>query len=140
VRKFFAFARDGKLVAFSFFDPIYQDGQVVGYSTSFKRRLPESDPFICTAILQSAIDTFRQEGRKWLHLGLSPMADIEDKDFKHSAFITLNFVYAYRCPLFIASSIRSRLTPPINANTVDWLSKPILPSIPAWHCRECSNC
>jgi hypothetical protein len=100
VRKFYAFDRNGKLVAFSFFDPIYQDRQVVGYSTSFKRRLPESDPFICAAILQSAIDAFRLEGRKWLFLGLSPMADIEDKGFKHSAFISFNFRHAYRCPLF----------------------------------------
>jgi lysylphosphatidylglycerol synthetase-like protein (DUF2156 family) len=100
VRKFYAFDRDGNLVAFSFFDPIYQDRQVVGYSTSFKRRLPESDPFICAAILQFAIDAFRLEGRKWLFLGLSPMADIEDKDFKHSAFVSFNFGHAYRCALF----------------------------------------
>jgi lysylphosphatidylglycerol synthetase-like protein (DUF2156 family) len=100
VRKYFAFDCDGNLVAFSFYDPIYQDGQVVGYSTSFKRRLPESDPFICAAVLQSAIDAFRQEGRKWLFLGLSPMADIEDKEFRHSAFLSRNFRHAYRCPLF----------------------------------------
>ncbi len=43
VRQFFTFDRDGKLVAFSFYDPIYEDGQVVGYSTSFKRRIPECD-------------------------------------------------------------------------------------------------
>jgi lysylphosphatidylglycerol synthetase-like protein (DUF2156 family) len=100
VRKFYAFDRDGNLVALSFYDPIYQDGRVVGYSTSFKRRIPEADPLTCSAILQSAIDTFRQEGRKWLHLGLSPMADIDDKEFKHSAFISFNFGHAYRCPLF----------------------------------------
>jgi lysylphosphatidylglycerol synthetase-like protein (DUF2156 family) len=100
VRKFFAFDRDRKLVAFSFYDPIYEDGQVVGYSTSFKRRLPEADPFICSAILQSAIDVFRQEGRKWLLLGLSPMADIEDKDFPHGALLSRAFRHAFRCPLF----------------------------------------
>jgi lysylphosphatidylglycerol synthetase-like protein (DUF2156 family) len=100
VRKFYAFDRDGNLAAFSFYDPIYQDARVVGYSTSFKRRIPEADPLICSAILQSAIDTFRREGRKWLHFGLSPMADIDDKEFKHSAFISLSFGHAYRCPLF----------------------------------------
>jgi lysylphosphatidylglycerol synthetase-like protein (DUF2156 family) len=100
VRKFFAFDRDGNLVAFAFYDPIYQDGEVVGYSTSFKRRVPEADSFICSAILQAAIDAFRQEGRKWLHLGLSPMADIEDKDFRHSALMSRYFRHAFRCPLF----------------------------------------
>jgi lysylphosphatidylglycerol synthetase-like protein (DUF2156 family) len=99
VRKFYAFNGDGDLVAFSFYDPIYQDGQVVAYSTSFKRRLPDSDPFICSAILQSAIDAFREEGRKWLFLGLSPMADIEDKEFRHSAFLSASFGHAFVCPL-----------------------------------------
>jgi lysylphosphatidylglycerol synthetase-like protein (DUF2156 family) len=100
VRKFFAYDRDGKLVAFAFYDPIYQAGRVVGYSTSFKRRLPEADPFICSAILQAAIDAFRQEGRTWLYLGLSPLADIKDKDFRHSVLMSLNFRHAFRCPLF----------------------------------------
>jgi lysylphosphatidylglycerol synthetase-like protein (DUF2156 family) len=73
---------------------------VVGYSTSFKRRLPEADPLICYAILQSAIDAFRREGRKWLFLGLSPMADIEDKEFRHSVLLSVGFGHAFVCPLF----------------------------------------
>jgi lysylphosphatidylglycerol synthetase-like protein (DUF2156 family) len=100
VRKFYAFDGDGRMVAFSFFDPIYRDSRVVGYSTSFKRRLPESDPFICSAILQAAIDAFRKEGRTWLYLGLSPMAGIEDKDFRHSFVVSRSFRHAFRCPLF----------------------------------------
>jgi lysylphosphatidylglycerol synthetase-like protein (DUF2156 family) len=100
VRKFYAFNRDGHLVAFSFYDPIYQDGQVVGYSTSFKRRLPESHTSINSAILQAAIDAFREEGKKSLFLGLSPMADIEDKDFRHSALLSWYFRQAFACPLY----------------------------------------
>jgi lysylphosphatidylglycerol synthetase-like protein (DUF2156 family) len=99
VRKFYAFDREGNVMAFSFYDPIYQDGQVVGYSTSFKRRHPKSDPFISSAILQSAINAFRQEGRKWLDLGLSPMADIDDNEFRHSAFLSASFGHLYRCAL-----------------------------------------
>ena len=72
VRKFFTFDRDGTLVAFAFYDPVYQDGEVIGYSTSFKRWVPEADSKICNAILHSAIETFRAEGRKRLLLGLSP--------------------------------------------------------------------
>ncbi len=100
VRKFFAFDRDGNLVALSFFDPVYQDGQVVSYLAAFKRRLPEVDPLMCSAIMQFAIDTFQREKRKSLYFGLSPLADIEDKDFPHSAFMSLNFRHAFRCPLF----------------------------------------
>jgi lysylphosphatidylglycerol synthetase-like protein (DUF2156 family) len=100
VRKFFAFSRDGNLVAFSFFEPVYEDGQVVSYLTAFKRRLPEADPLICSAIIQFAIDVFQKEGRKSLYFGLSPLAGIEDKEFRHSALMSLNFRYAFRCPLF----------------------------------------
>jgi phosphatidylglycerol lysyltransferase len=100
VRRFFAFDRDGNLVAFSFFDPVYQDGQVVSYLTAFKRRLPEADPLICSAIIQFAIDTFQREKRKSLYFGLSPLANIEDKEFRHSAFVSLNFRHLFRCPLF----------------------------------------
>jgi phosphatidylglycerol lysyltransferase len=100
VRKFFAFDRRGNLVALSFYDPIYRDGEVVGYSTSFKRRVPEAEPFICSAILRSAMNAFRAEGREVLFLGLSPMADIEDKEFRHSFLLSCGFRYAFRSSLF----------------------------------------
>jgi len=86
VRKFFAFDRHGELVAFSFFDPVYQDGRVTSYVAAFKRRLPETDPLMCSAIMQFAIDTFQQEKIKALYFGLSPLADIEDKRFGTARF------------------------------------------------------
>jgi phosphatidylglycerol lysyltransferase len=100
VRKFYAHDSDGNLVAFAFYDPIYRGGRVVGYSTSFKRRLPEADSFICSAILQAAIDAFRQEGKTSLYLGLSPMAGIEDKDFAHNRMLNVGFRYAFASSLF----------------------------------------
>jgi lysylphosphatidylglycerol synthetase-like protein (DUF2156 family) len=100
VRQFFTFDRDGKLVAFSFYDPIYEDGQVVGYSTSFKRRIPECDSKICNAILHFAIETFRAEGRKSLYLGLSPMADIEDKEFRANTLLSRAFSGAFASKLY----------------------------------------
>src|SRR5580658_10171159 len=66
VRKFYTFDRSGKLLAFAFFDPIYEDGQIIGYLTAIRRRLPESDPLINYWITLRAIETFRREGRKWL--------------------------------------------------------------------------
>jgi phosphatidylglycerol lysyltransferase len=100
VRKFFAFDRDGKLVAFAYYDPIYEDGRVVGYSTSFKRRLPEADANICNGLLHVAMESFRAEGRKCLYLGLSPMADIEDKDFRPNKLLSAVFRWSFASPLF----------------------------------------
>jgi lysylphosphatidylglycerol synthetase-like protein (DUF2156 family) len=100
VRKFFAFDRDGNVVALAYYDPVYENGQVVSYTAAFKRRLPEIDPLMCSAIMQFAIDTFQREKRKSLYFGLSPLADIKDKDFRHSVFMSLNFRHAFRCPFF----------------------------------------
>ncbi|MGE0151580.1 MAG: phosphatidylglycerol lysyltransferase domain-containing protein [Reyranellaceae bacterium] len=100
IRRFFTFDPAGKLVAFGFFDPVYQDGEVVGYSTSFKRRLPEADLKAGQAITRVAIEQFQREGRKWLFLGLSPLADIEDKEFRSNGFVSFWFRFGYRNALF----------------------------------------
>ncbi|HCK41517.1 MAG TPA: hypothetical protein DHW22_07765 [Planctomycetaceae bacterium] len=42
VRKFFLFNPAGEIAAFVFFDPIYRDGLILGYSPAVKRRLPDA--------------------------------------------------------------------------------------------------
>lgn len=95
VRRFFTFDPQGKMVAFGCFDPVYESGEVVGYSTSFKRRLPEADMKAGQAITRVAIEQFQREGRKWVFLGLSPMADITDRDFRHNRLVSFWFRLAY---------------------------------------------
>jgi lysylphosphatidylglycerol synthetase-like protein (DUF2156 family) len=83
VRRFFTFDRDDKLVAFGFFDPVYESGKLVGYTSQHNRHLPEADCMVHFAIKRVAIETFQKEGLKVLHLGLSPFADVlEDEEFK----------------------------------------------------------
>lgn len=100
VRRFFTFDPNGKMVAFGCFDPVYENGDVVGYSTSFKRRLPEADMKAGQAITRVAIEQFQREGRKWVFLGLSPMADITDRDFRHNRLVSFWFRFAYRSRAF----------------------------------------
>lgn len=100
VRRFFTFDPQGKMVAFGFFDPVYENGEVVGYSTSFKRRLPEADMKAGQAITRVAIEQFQREGRKWVFLGLSPMADIADRDFRHNRLVSFWFRFVYGNRLF----------------------------------------
>jgi lysylphosphatidylglycerol synthetase-like protein (DUF2156 family) len=100
VRKFYMFDRDGQLIALAFFDPVYEAGRVVGYLTAFRRHLPDTDPLINYAITSRAIETFRAEGRKWLFLGLSPLADIEDKEFNHNRIVRRGFRFVYKSSLF----------------------------------------
>ncbi len=102
VRRFFTLDRDGKLVAFQFFDPIYNDGNVIGYLSQHSRHLPEADAAVHVAIKRFAIETFQKEGRKYLCLGLSPFADIADEDFadRRNWLVHHAFRFAYANPLF----------------------------------------
>ncbi len=100
VRKFFAFDHKGSLKAFAFFDPIYKQGEVVGYLCSAKRRLPEADTLVGYAILHRAIRTFQDEGKAILSLGLSPLCGIEDKELSSNRLVSFCFRALYRSRLF----------------------------------------
>lgn len=102
VRRFFTFDRDGKLVAFSFFDPVYEGGKLIGYGSQHNRHLPEADTQINFAIKRVAIETFRKEGLKVLHLGISPFAYVELEEFgSHTHWMTREyFKWAYKSWVF----------------------------------------
>jgi len=100
VRKFYILDHGGKLIAFAFFDPVYEGGRVAGYLAAFRRHLPDADPLINYWITGHAIETFKREGRKWLFLGLSPLADIQDKEFPHNWLARRSFRLIYKSALF----------------------------------------
>jgi lysylphosphatidylglycerol synthetase-like protein (DUF2156 family) len=102
VRKFFMFDAAGHVLAFGCFDPIYERGAVVGYVAQHNRYRPGAKSFADHAIKSRAIETFRAEGKKWLFLGLSPFAYIEDKDFlpHKNWLVRRGFRFAYTNPLF----------------------------------------
>ena len=100
VRKFFTFDRDGQLKAFAFFDPVYEGGEVVGYLCSTRRRLPEADSLVGYAQMRHAMESFQQEGKRYLFLGLSPLANIEDKEFTYNWLVRCSFRFVYANALF----------------------------------------
>jgi lysylphosphatidylglycerol synthetase-like protein (DUF2156 family) len=102
VRRFFTFDRDGKLVAFSFFEPVYEAGKVIGYVSQHNRHLPEADTQINFAMKRVAIEVFQKEGLKVLYLGLSPFAQVELDEFGlHTHRMTREyFKWAYGSWLF----------------------------------------
>lgn len=84
VRTFFLFDPNEIAVAFIVFDPIYEQGELVGYVTSFKRRAKEAPSQAEAGISKFAIEELRKEGVQRVMLGLSPLANIEDKEFRRS--------------------------------------------------------
>ncbi|MEM8945239.1 MAG: DUF2156 domain-containing protein [Planctomycetota bacterium] len=82
VRKFFLLGPTGEPVAFVSFDPIYRDGEVIGYSPAVKRRLPDAPLRAEEGMMKIAIEKFQDEKRECVMLGLSPMAGIKDEEFR----------------------------------------------------------
>ena len=87
VRKFFLFSPDQQPVALVFFDPIFRDGEVIGYSPSVKRRSPEAPLRAEEGIMNIAIEQFQREGIERVMLGLSPLAGIEDRELRANPLI-----------------------------------------------------
>ena len=62
VRKFFTFDKNGRLAAFGFFDPVYDNGSIAGYLTAFKRYRPGEETLLGHAINHHVLETLRGEG------------------------------------------------------------------------------
>ncbi|MFH5803620.1 phosphatidylglycerol lysyltransferase domain-containing protein [Alienimonas sp. DA493] len=77
VRRFVLRDADGVVQNYVFFDPLYRDGRTIGYVTCIKRRRPDAPSLGEAAIMKHAIETFKEEGREVLRLGLSPLAGDE---------------------------------------------------------------
>jgi len=95
VRKFFAL-KEWKIQGFVFFDPIYENGEVIGYMANILRTLGHLPYSLTDYIIVEAIGRLRQEGKKVLSLGWSPFVHVEDDgQFKHSKPLKELFRYTY---------------------------------------------
>ncbi|GHD08892.1 phosphatidylglycerol lysyltransferase domain-containing protein [Tianweitania populi] len=94
-RKFVLFNAQGEPEGFAFFDPVYEQGQVVGYLSATRRWLPNTDPLAGYLLMRTAIETFQAEGVRDLHLGLSPFHLIEDKEFNKNWVTRRGFRFFY---------------------------------------------
>lgn len=96
VRYFFLEDATGGLQAFVFFDPLYQDGRIVGYCTCIKRRRPDATTYAEAALMKAAIETFQNEGRETLTLGLSPLAALDEEPFRYNPVLRFSFRTGFR--------------------------------------------
>jgi len=68
---------DGRIVSFVVLDPIYACNDVIGYTVSILRHLPDAPEGAVDAIVLHAINQFASEGIERLSLGVSPFHHIE---------------------------------------------------------------
>jgi lysylphosphatidylglycerol synthetase-like protein (DUF2156 family) len=81
VRKFVAYDRDGRVAGFVFYDPMYRDGVVYGYSANISRCDEQRFGRLATAVHMVATEQFKAEGKEVLNLMLAPFAKLDDGKF-----------------------------------------------------------
>src|ERR1041385_18043 len=96
VRKFVAYDREGKVAGFAFYDPMYRDGVVAGYSANILRSDEKRFGKLATAMHMEAMEKFKAEGRDVLNLNLSPFMKLEQGKYNDD----------FGCKLFFKVSVR----------------------------------
>ena len=76
VRKFVAFEPNGHVAGYVFYDPMYRDGKVFGYSANISRCDEKRFGRLATAIHMTAMEQFKAEGRESLNLCLAPFVNL----------------------------------------------------------------
>ncbi|MCR4264949.1 DUF2156 domain-containing protein [Nitratireductor sp. ZSWI3] len=99
VRKFFILDSAGKPVALAFFDPLYENGKLIGYLSATRRWLPDVDPLAAYFLVRHAVETFQSEGVPRVYFGLMPFHRIEDKEFNKDWLTRRAFRFIYTNPL-----------------------------------------
>lgn len=79
LRRLFVAERAGDLVGYVSYAPVY--GPQPGWMHDLSRRQPDSPPGVMEAINKAALDTFREEGVKWLHFGFTPFTSLDAPKF-----------------------------------------------------------
>jgi lysylphosphatidylglycerol synthetase-like protein (DUF2156 family) len=87
MRRFLLISPQGEALALLDLDPIHRDGETVGYTTSFKRKLPGVTPHAEIGLTKFAADRLFAEGRRELTLGLSPLVDVGPSGFRESPLL-----------------------------------------------------
>ncbi len=96
MRKFVLVDGDQRPVAFMGFDPLYRNQQVIGYVTTFKRRVPDAPRYAEMGMIKAIIETFIAEGAEQLNLGLSPLAGIEKTEMRTNWMLNWSMSRAFR--------------------------------------------
>jgi lysylphosphatidylglycerol synthetase-like protein (DUF2156 family) len=96
VRKLCLRDPQGRIVSLVAFDPICEGGEVIGYSTSIKRRSADAPTGAEEAVTKFAIELFRAEGMKTLRVGLLPLYQVQDSAFCETWPLKKLFQWLYR--------------------------------------------
>jgi lysylphosphatidylglycerol synthetase-like protein (DUF2156 family) len=96
VRKFVAYDREGRVAGFAFYDPMYRDGRVYGYSANISRCDEQRFGRLATAVHMVAAERFKEEGKEVINLMLAPFVKLDDGKYNDDAATKLFFKISER--------------------------------------------
>jgi lysylphosphatidylglycerol synthetase-like protein (DUF2156 family) len=120
VRKFVAYDKEGRVAGFVFYDPMFREGRVFGYSANIVRCNEQRFGRLATAVHMVAVEKFKAEGIELLDLLLAPFAKLEcghfNDDLCAKLFFKLssrfgNHIYNFRGLSFHKSKYRGQERP-----------------------------
>jgi len=85
-RKFYAYMGE-EVIGLIYFDPVYEDGRVISYVPNISRFSPKFKQGIFYPIMLHAMDIFKTEGVRHIHLGLSPMVVDGNDNYYESSIV-----------------------------------------------------
>ncbi len=115
VRKFVAFDKHGVAIGYAFYDPMYRDGRIFGYSANTVRCDEQTYGRLATAVHMTAMDVFRPEGVEVFNLLMCPFTKLLDgkynDDFGTKLFFQIserygNEIYNFKGLAFHKSKYR----------------------------------
>jgi len=131
VRKFVAYDKEGHVAGFVFYDPMYRNGHVFGYSANISRCDEQRFGRLATAVHMEAVERFKTEGKEVLNLLLAPFVKLElgkyNDDWATKLFFKLsarfgNNIYNFKGLSFHKSKYRGQERP------LYWASNSLWPS------------
>lgn len=85
----------GEVLAFAIFDPIYDQGQVIGYYHNADRMRQDTPNGIGAFIILKALEQFKKENKQTISLGMSPLYKIKE-EYNHHAFTSKALKYTFK--------------------------------------------
>jgi lysylphosphatidylglycerol synthetase-like protein (DUF2156 family) len=120
VRKFVAFNKEGAAIGYAFYDPMYRDGRIFGYSANTVRCDEQKYGRLATAVHMTAMDVFKPEGIEVFNLLMCPFTKlaggIYNDDFATKLFFQIserygNEIYNFKGLAFHKSKYRGTERP-----------------------------
>jgi lysylphosphatidylglycerol synthetase-like protein (DUF2156 family) len=89
VRKFVAYDKEGRAIGFVFYDPMYRDGRVFGYSANISRCDEARYGRLGTAVHMEAMEKWKQEGHEVLNLMLAPFVKLDNGRYNDDRMVKM---------------------------------------------------